>query len=71
MRKRLITSTAETVRPHDESWLDLERAAVVEVTSEKKDFRSSLRWSWEKRGAGARASRELRRFGWSSISRKG
>lgn len=38
MRKRLITSTAETVRPHDESWLDLERAAVVEVTSEKKDF---------------------------------
>ena len=38
MRKRLITSTAKSVRPHDESRLDLERAAVVEVTSEKKDF---------------------------------
>jgi len=38
MRKRLITSTAEAVLPHDKSWLDLERAAVVEVTSEEKDF---------------------------------
>jgi hypothetical protein len=37
MRKRLITSTAEAVRPRDKRWLDLERAAVVEVTSEKKD----------------------------------
>src|ERR1700693_2296626 len=38
MRKRLITSTPETVRPHSEGWLDLERATVVEVTSEEKDF---------------------------------
>ena len=38
MRKRFITSTPETVRPHGEGWLDLERAAVVEVTSEEKDF---------------------------------
>jgi hypothetical protein len=38
MRKRFITSTPETVRSHGEGWLDLERAAVVEVTSEEKDF---------------------------------
>jgi hypothetical protein len=38
MRKRFITSTSETVRPHAEGWLDLERAAVVEVTSEEEDF---------------------------------
>jgi len=39
MRKRFITSTSETVRPHGQGWLDLvERAAVVEVTSEEEDF---------------------------------
>ena len=38
MRKRFITSTSETVRPHLEGWLDLERAAAVEVTSEEENF---------------------------------
>jgi hypothetical protein len=38
MRKRFITPTPETVRPHGESWLDLEHAAVVEVTSEEEDY---------------------------------
>ena len=38
MRKRLITPTLETVRPHGEGWLDLERAAAVEVTSEEENF---------------------------------
>lgn len=37
MRKRLITRTAER-RAHGQGWLDLENAAVVEVTSEDKDF---------------------------------
>jgi hypothetical protein len=37
MRKRLITSTTETVRSRGEGWLDVERAAVVEVTSEDDD----------------------------------
>ena len=37
MRKRLITPIPQTVRPHDEGWLDLNTAAVVEVTSEDKD----------------------------------
>ncbi len=38
MRKRLITPTPETIRTREEGWLDVERAAVVEVTSEDKDF---------------------------------
>jgi hypothetical protein len=38
MHKGFITSTPETVRPHSEGWLDLERAAVVEVTSEEENF---------------------------------
>ena len=38
MRKRLFTSTPQGVQPHDEGWLDLDRAASVEVTSEEKDY---------------------------------
>jgi hypothetical protein len=38
MRKRLIPPTLETVRPEGEGWLDLERAAAVEVTSEEENF---------------------------------
>ena len=38
MRKRLITRTTESIRTRGEAWLDVERAAVVEVTSEDKDF---------------------------------
>jgi hypothetical protein len=38
MRKRLITPTAETVRSRAEGWLDVERAAIVEITSEEKDY---------------------------------
>jgi hypothetical protein len=38
MRKRLITPTAEHIRTRGEGWLDVERAAVVEVTSEDTDF---------------------------------
>jgi len=38
MRKRLVTPTAERIRARGEGWLDVERAAVVEVTSEDKDF---------------------------------
>jgi len=37
MRKRLITPTQETIRSRGEGWLDVERAAVVEVTSEDTD----------------------------------
>jgi hypothetical protein len=38
MRKRLINPTAERPGPLGQGWLDLERAAVVEVTSEDQDF---------------------------------
>jgi len=38
MRKRLITATAEPLRTLGQGWLDLERAAVVEVTSEDEHF---------------------------------
>jgi hypothetical protein len=38
MRKRLITPIPQTGAPRDEGWLDLDREAVVEVTSEQKDY---------------------------------
>ena len=38
MRKRLIGPIAQTVRPPDEGCLDLDHAALVEVTSEQEDF---------------------------------
>src|SRR5882724_9728695 len=38
MRKMLITPTPETVRSRGEGWLDVERAAMVELTSEQKDY---------------------------------
>ena len=38
MRKRLITPTAEHLGTLGQGWLDLERAAVVEVTSEEEHF---------------------------------
>jgi hypothetical protein len=37
MRKRLIDSTRESTRTRSEGWLDIESAAVVEVTSEDPD----------------------------------
>ena len=37
MRKRLITPIPQDAPLRDEGWLDLDRAAVVEVTSEEKD----------------------------------
>jgi hypothetical protein len=38
MRKRLVTPIRETVQSHGHGWLDVERSAVVEFTSEDKDF---------------------------------
>jgi|ERR1019366_751871 hypothetical protein len=38
MRKRLITPSPQAGTPHDEGWLDLDREAVVEVTSEEKEY---------------------------------
>ncbi len=38
MRKRIITPTSETIRSHAEGCLDVERAALVEITSEEPDY---------------------------------
>ena len=38
MRKRVFTPTPQSIRPHEEGWLDLDRVASVEVTSEEKDY---------------------------------
>jgi hypothetical protein len=38
IRKRLITTTSQDAPHFDEGWLDLDRAASVEVTSEEKDY---------------------------------
>ena len=38
MRKRVFTPTPQGIQSHDEGWLDLDRAGVVEVTSEDKDY---------------------------------
>ena len=38
MRKRLITPTPGNIQSRGEGWLDVERAAIVEMTSEDKDF---------------------------------
>jgi hypothetical protein len=38
MRKRLFTPTPRGIRPTDEGWLDLDRCASVEITSEEKDY---------------------------------
>jgi F5/8 type C domain-containing protein len=38
MRKRLITTIPQAGRHSDEGWLDLDRAASVEVTSEEKEY---------------------------------
>src|SRR5713101_6684544 len=38
MRKRLITPSPQNAPPLDEGWLDLDGAAVVEVTSEEKEY---------------------------------
>jgi len=38
MRKRIITPTPETIRSRAEGWLDVERAAIVEITSEDEGY---------------------------------
>ena len=38
MRKRVFIPTPQGIRSPDEGWLDLDRAASVEVTSEEKNY---------------------------------
>lgn len=63
MRKRLITPTSATVRSRGEGWLDVERAAIVEITSEEKDypvesaFSSGQTQGWRAAGSGPQTIR--------------
>ena len=65
MRKRLITPTQGTVRSRGEGWLDVERAAIVEITSEDKNFpvesafASGETQGWRAAMAGAQTIRQL------------
>jgi len=71
MRKRLIDSTPESIRTRGEGWLDIETAAVVEVTSEDPDCPvESAFVSRDERGwrAAALGNQTIRLV---SISRKG
>jgi hypothetical protein len=70
MRKRLITPTPETVRSRHEGWLEIERLAIVEITSEEKIIQSRLHSFREKRRAGAPPSRARKRSGSCLISCK-
>jgi hypothetical protein len=47
MRKRLVSPTPGKIQPRGEGWLDVERAAVVEVTSEDEDFPVELAFGSE------------------------
>lgn len=63
MRKRIITPTPETVRSRGEGWLDVERAALVEITSEEPDypieaaFKSGETRGWRAATAGSQTIR--------------
>jgi hypothetical protein len=50
MLKRLISPTQESIRTRGEGWLDVERAAVVEFTSEDKN--SPVESAFVSEGAG-------------------
>ena len=70
MRKRLITPSPETIRSRADGWLDVERAAVVEITSEEKDYPVDRCSFQERRGAGTPQNRDRKRFGWCLTNRK-
>jgi hypothetical protein len=63
MRKRLITPISQDAPHLDEGWLDLDRAAVVEVTSEDKDYPveaalvSREMWGWRAGSPGTQTIR--------------
>ncbi len=57
MRKRQITQIPQAGTPDEEGWLDLDRAAMVEVTSEETDYPVEFALvSGEERGWRAAAS---------------
>ena len=63
MRKRLITPIPQDAPPLDEAWLDLDRAALVEVTSEEKEHPveaalvAGEMWGWRAADSGTQTIR--------------
>src|ERR1700674_5558658 len=63
MRKRLITPSPQTGTLHEEGWLDLDREAMVEVTSEEKEYPvegaliAGDMWGWRAAVSGAQTVR--------------
>jgi hypothetical protein len=55
MRKRIITPTPQTIRADAEGWLDVRRAATVELTSEDKEYPIESAFVFEE-GPGWRAA---------------
>ena len=68
MRKRRMTSSSRAGAPRNESWLDLNSAAVVEVTSEDKEYLiesalvSDETRDWRAADSGTQTVRLLRSF---------
>jgi len=66
MRKRLISTFWKYGRLHDETWMDLDGAALVEVTRRGRLSESSLRCSQKKRAVdGGQTFREIVRQQWN------
>jgi len=63
MRKQLFTPTPRGIQSHGESWLDLDRAASIEATSEEKEYPAESAWSQEKFGADEPPILALKPFG--------
>jgi hypothetical protein len=70
VRKRLITPIPQDASSLDEGWLDLDGAAVVEVTSEEKEYPVEAALVQEKCGAGVPQILAHKPFDWSSTNRK-
>jgi hypothetical protein len=63
VRKRLITPSPQDASSLDEGWLDLDRAAVVEVTSEEMEYPveaalvAGEMWGWRAADSGTQTIR--------------
>jgi hypothetical protein len=70
MRKQVIR-VPQIAAAWDQGWLDLNKAASVEVLSEDENYRLNLRLRETRSAAGARLSPEVRRYDSFSTARKG
>jgi len=71
MRKQIISQDPQNILPADQSWLDLQHVARVELTSEDRRTRSKRRWYRARDLAGRPHKPESRRSAFCLTSRKG